>query len=442
MITRATLLLTLMFVPVHVFAAPQMDLYGDVGFGTVEETASTTLQLGGEIQMGRVMGALFGRVRLTLHNHDEVGVLRNRDWDEASDFVHIIRNLSYSRQYHSYNIDIRMGEIYEHTLGHGTIMRDYSNLADADHLHTGLAFRVVHNQFEVEALLDNFIHPAVAAIRATVNPFTATWWRGLKLGASLVMDPTAPVAIQVDDDGRRAVDSAYNLQSDSQVLTLMNLDISYLMEQPGFGIVEPYLDVATSFMGLGVHTGAIGQVRLGPSGEYVLGLQGEYHYASAGYSPAYMTTFYDVERHQAGLTFTNHREAPAGERQTKLAGMTRGLYEGHGGLVQMGLEVDKVVRAKIGYAYRPGPDAHQLWVRLSSQPNRRLKVGVLMMMRGIESVNGQAAGIVAVVDGRYNITDNFYGLAQYTRTWSLDERTHYFGTSEAFNISAGFKWGN
>jgi len=442
LILRAALLLTLILLPAPALATPWLSMFGDVGFGSVEETASSTLQLGVNVQKSRVTGSLFGRIRLTLHNHDEVGVLRNRDWDEASDFVHILRNLSYSRQFHDFNLDVRIGEIYEQTLGHGTLMRDYSNIADGDHLHSGLSFRIIHNRFEVEALLDNFIRPAVAAVRATVTPFSAPWWRGLKVGASVVMDPTAPVSIQVDDDGRRAIDPAFNLQSDSQVLTLMNLDLSYMLEKPGFGVVEPYLDVATSFMGLGVHTGAIGQVRLGPSGQYVLGLQGEYHYATAGYSPAYVTTFYDVERHQAGLTFTDHREATAGERQTKLAGLARGLYEGHGGLVQLGLEVDKRVRAKIGYAYRPGPDAHQLWVRLSSQPNRRLNVAVLMMMRGIESQNGQANGIVAAVEGRYAITDNFYGLAQYTRTWSLDEQTHYFGTTEAFNISAGYRWGS
>ena len=434
------LLISLILLPTESRAAPDVMLSGDIGFGTVEDTANSTIQAGVDVQKGRGMLSLFGRVRLTLHNHDEVGVLRGRDWDEASDFVHIVRNLSYSRQFQTFNLDIRVGEIREHTIGHGSLMRDYTNLADPDHLHSGLSFRVAHQRFEVEGMLDNFVQPGVAALRGTVSPFTAPWMRGLKLGASLVMDPTAPVTVQVDAKGRRAVDSAYNLRSDQQVLALMDLDVSYLLEQPGFGVIEPYVDVATSFMGMGVHAGAVGQVRLGPSGEYVLGVHGEYHYASAGYAPAYMTTFHDVERQQAGLTFVNHREAQAGERNTKLASMARGLYEGHGGLVQVGLDVGQQVRAKIGYGYRPGPDAHQLWVRLTSQPNRQLSVDVLMMMRGIESGNGVANGVVAGVEGRYRVTDNIYGLAQYNRTWSLDERTRFFGVMESFNISAGYRW--
>jgi len=440
-ITRTAFILTLLLTPALAGASPLLGLAGDLGIGSVDDTASATIQAGLDIQEGRLMITLFGRVRLMLHNHDEEGALRQRDWDEASDFVHILRTLRYSRQFSSVTLDAKMGEMLGHTLGHGTLMRDYSNISDPDHQHTGLTLRVSNERFEVEALLDNFVRPAVVALRGAVSPFKGRL-RGLKLGGTVVMDPTAPVAVRSDDQGRRAVDSAYNLQSDTRVLALMGLDASYRLERKGLGSVEPYVDLGTSLMGMGVHLGAMGQLRVGQDGNIIVGLQGEYRYSSAGHAPAYFTTFYDVERHQAGLTFKDARKANAGHRNTKLAGMARGLYEGHGGLVQAGVQMGQRVRAKVGYGYRPGPDAHQLWLRLSAQPRQRLNLGVMLMMRGLESPHGVANGVVAAAEGRVRITDNLYGLAQYSRTWSLQERSRYFGVLQAFNISAGYRWGS
>lgn len=438
--TRALVLFTLFLAPAESLATPLLGIAGDLGFGALDDTAATTIQAGLDVQEGRLAVALFGRVRLMLSDQEEVGAIRRRDWDEASDFVHILRTLRYSRQFQTFNLDVRVGEVMAHTLGHGSLMRDYSNISDPDHQHTGLSFRLAHPRFEVEALLDNFIRPGVAALRGTVSPLSGQWGRGFKLGASLAMDPTAPVAVQVDEKGRRAMDAAYNLQSDTRVLTMMEVDASYRLHRHDLGMIEPYVDVATSFMGMGVHAGAVGQVRLGPDGEYILGLQAEYHYSGAGYAPAYMTTFYDVERHQAGLAFRDPRQANSSNRNTKYAGMARGLYEGHGGLVQLGLEVGQKVRAKVGYGFRPGPDAHQMWVRFSSQASRRLNVGLLLVMRGLEAENELANGVVAAAEARFRLTDNVYGLAQYSRTWTLNERTRYFGILQSFNLSAGYNW--
>ena len=435
LITRVLVLCCLLFMPAKSLSSPLLGLAGDLGIGMVDNTASSTIQAGLDIQEGQLFISFFGRVRLLLDDHEEKGVLRDRDWDEPSDFVHILRTLKYSRQFKPIYLEVKVGELLGHTLGHGTLVRDYSSISDPDHQHTGLRFLVSHARFEVEGLLDNFISPAVAGLRLTVSPFKAL--PGLRMGITSVLDPTAPVEVKLDKQGRRAVDSAYNLQSRTQVLPLLNADISYTIDSPGKGRLEPYVAGATSFFGGGFHGGLLGQISVMGKADWILGFQGEYTYSSGGYTPTHIDTFYDIERHQAGLTFDNPREAVADDRSTKMAGLARGIYGGHGGMVQLGASMGRFLRGKIGYAHRPGPDAHRVWTRISSSPIPRLNLGLLLMMRGLDSPHGVAGGVAAMAEGRFRITQNIYGLCQYSRTWSLDERTRYFGMLQAFNISLG-----
>ena len=434
-ITRVLVLISLLLTPAESLSSPLLGLAGDIGIGVVDNTATSTIQAGLDIQEGKLLISFFGRVRIMLHNNEEHGILRDRDWDEASDFVHILRTLKYSRQFKPVYLEVKVGELLGYTLGHGTLLRDYSSIADPDHQHTGLRFLVAHDRFEVQGLLDNFINPAVVGLRLGVTPFKAV--PGLKVGVTSVLDPSAPVEVKLDDEGRRAVDSAWNLQSRSQVLPLLSADISYALDSPGKGRLEPYVAGATSFFGGGFHGGLLAQLSVAGKADWILGIQGEYHYSSAGYAPTHIDTFYDIDRHQAGLTFDNPREAQADHRSPKLAGLARGIYGGHGGMVQLGLSLGRLARGKLGYAYRPGPDAHRVWARISSTPIPRLNLGLLLMMRGVESPHGVAGGVAAMAEGRIRITQNIYGLCQYSRTWSLDERTRYFGMLQLFNFSVG-----
>ncbi len=434
-ITRSLVLIVLLLSPAESLSSPLLGLAGDLGIGMVDDTASSTIQAGLDIQEGQLFISFFGRVRLLLEDNDERSVLRERDWDESSDFVHILRTLKYSRQFKPIYLEVKVGELLGHTLGHGTLVRDYSSIADPDHQHTGLRFSVVHERFEVEGLLDNFIRPAVVALRVAATPFKSL--PGMKFAVTSVLDPTAPVEVKRDEKGRRAVDEAWNLQSRTEVLPLLGVEVSYAVESKETGRIEPYVAGGTTFLGGGFHGGLLGQINLAGKTDWIIGFQGEYHYSSGGYNPTHVDTFYDIERHQAGLTFDDHREAVGDDRSTKYAGLARGIYGGHGGMVQLGLSLGRLARGKIGYAHRPGPDAHRVWARISSTPIPRLNLGLLLMMRGLESDHGVAGGVAAMAEGRFRITQNLYGLAQYSRTWSLDEHSRYFGITQAFNLSVG-----
>lgn len=434
-----SLLVGLVPLPVAAQSATRaLSLAGDLGFGALDGKAYTTVQTGIDVREGELRLELFGRVRLLIQERDEgEPVLRARDWDEAGDFVHILRRLSYRRTFDKVQVSARVGEMLGFTLGHGTLVRDYSNVADLDHLHSGLQLAVEHERFEVVAFLDNFIAPAVVATRVGVWPLRSL--PGLNVGASLALDPTAPLQIRLDDEGGREVDSAWNLEAHRRVLALFGLDASYTFGGGERGSLMPYLDVNTSLLGMGGHAGVLARVPLGDTG-LRLGAQAEYRVATAGYAGSYVDTFYDIERLQAGLAFADPAEASREERTPKQGVLANEGYGGHGALVQAALAYRELGRLKLGYTYRPGPDAHTLWARLSTQPIEALNIGFLLVARGMGGPHGGADGLAIMAEGRYQITDYLYGLAQYTRTWSLSEQTRYFGLLQAFNISIGANW--
>lgn len=438
-ISGICLLFCVAVLPANGAAAPverALSVAGDMGFGGVGGKAYTTIQTGLDIREGNLSLGVFGRVRILIQESEDDDVVRRRDWDEPGDYVHLLRYLRYKRSFGSVSMEAQIGEMLGFTLGHGTLVRDYSNIADPDHPHAGMRFRVSHEMFDVVGMVDNFIRPAVVATRIGVRPLP--FLRRLSLGASFVADPTAPLQVRRStEDGQREVDSAWNLQSETEVLCLLGMDISYLFGDSGSGQVRPYLDVNTSLHGVGVHVGARGKI---PLGRAALGFQAEYRGGSEGYAPGHVDTFYDVSRHQAGLTFQDPHAAGLHHRTPMLAGLVRGAYGGHGVLLQTGLRIKRLGRLRVGFSHRPGPDENSLWARLSLQPIKRLNIGGLLLLRGLGGPHDDANGVAAMAEGRFRITDNVYTLAQYARTWSLAEDTRYFGAIQSFNLSVGANW--
>jgi hypothetical protein len=191
--------------------------------------------------------------------------------------------------------------------------------------------------------------------------------------------------------------------------------------------------------GLGVHLGLLGEVPVGKTQARLMG-QAEYRATTSSYAPAYMGTFYDVERYQAGLSFSHPGQAGPGERATKLAGMVRGDFGGQGVLGQAGMVVGRLAQLKMGVSYQPGPDPVILWWRAAASPVPRLNLGALLVKRGLGGPYPAAAGLMAMAEGRYRLTDYLYSLVQYSRTWYLRSDTRYYGMFHTFNISIGATW--
>ena len=401
-----------------------------------------TIQSGVDLREGNLALGLFGRVRLLMQDDPRSGVVRSRDWDEASDFAHILRYLTYHRTFASSAGPLRFqagaGELLGFTLGHGTLVRDYSNISDPDHPHSGIVLGLAGEQFAATAMVDNFVNPSVIAGRVEVQPLKSLG--PLRLGSSFVIDPQAPLQAARAAGARRELDDTYVLTSTRKVLALMGADVEYTLGSDARGSVTPYMDLNVTLLGdVGYHAGATGRLPLGDTGATLRG-QLEYRVGTSGYVPAHVETFYDIERYQAGLAFDRPLDASVDERATRLAGMARGSFGGQGLLAQAGVELPRRFTTKLGVSYRPGPDPVSLWWRASTRPIERLDLGLLLVLRGLAGDHAVADGLMTMVEGRFRITDNIYSLAQYARTWVVDGYTTYYGLVHSLNVSVGANW--
>lgn len=416
-------------------AESRLTLAGDAGLGGMDGHAFATVQTGINLRERALAMGLFARVRFPLQDIAGEGAVRRRDWDEASDFVHILRYLHYRRSFQSWKLEVQEGEILGLTLGHGSLVRDYSNIGDPDHLHAGFRFRVDASRFAGEALIDNLVNPSVVGMRFEAVPVGA-----LRIGTTAVIDPRAPRSILLGPGGERVVDSAWNLQAQTAALTLLGLDLEYALGNPDRVQVTPYADLGSSLHGAGGHFGASGRFTLRPG--LRLGAQVEYRISSGGYAPAHVETFYDVERYQAALSLS---PPPGGTPSVvgldpKLAGLERGVYGGHGALAQLGLEVQELLKLRLGFSHRPGPDGTSIWGRASGRPHRRLDLGLLLLARGLGQSGAGSQALAAVGEARFVVTPNLYALGQYSRLWSLDAATRYFTILQCFTVSLGATW--
>ena len=423
-------------------AVSALSVAGDVGFGGVGGVSFTTLQGGVDIVEGKLSLGLFARVRVVMEDQHIHGRVRQRDWDEITDYVHVLRYLRYRRQFKSFGLKAQAGDILSYSLGHGSVIRDYSNVADPDHLHAGIRFDVDNKYLDVSMMIDNFVRPSVVAGRASLRPLPML--SNLVLGGTLVLDPRAPKNVRLDQEGTRIVDEAFNLQTENTLFTVVGGDVEYTFGRPGSSFT-PYFDLNGAFYGgsgynagIGAHLGFRAELPVGKTGVKIGG-QLEYRLSGPGYAPSYFQTFYDVERYQASLTYSDPDSAPADRRGTRLAAVGRG-DGGHGMLAELGLYTPQSVHIRVGFSSEPTPDANRMWIGVMSLPIDRLSAGAFVMMRGLGGPSDGAAGISVLSEARFRLTEQLYALAQYGRVWYLREESRHYGILQSLNIALGGTW--
>jgi len=282
-------------------------------------------------------------------------------------------------------------------------------------------------------VVDNLVNPSVVGLRVEAVPVGA-----LRIGTSVVLDPRAPRAVLLGAGGQRLVDDAWNLQAETATLTLLGLDVEYAFGDADRVQVIPYADLGSSLHGLGGHFGATGRFALRPG--LRLTTQLEYRLSSGGYAPSHIETFYDVDRFQAALSVS---PSPSGLDQRldpKLAGLERGIYGGHGLIGQVGLELRELMKLRLGFSHRPGPDGSVIWGRASGRPHPRLDIGLLILARGLGEPGAGTQAIAAVGEARFRINRYLYTVGQYSRLWALDSTTRYFGILQSAMLSLGATW--
>jgi len=196
---------------------------------------------------------------------------------------------------------LRYGELTGVSLGHGSIVNRYFNTIDIDHYQGGIYFYGDLGIVGGEAILNDVFGPEVMVARGFVRPFDPFEklplpLRGLKVGATIGADFSAPTAVDVGDEGLFATPENEPIVLADRVLTMFGLDLEVpVVSSPHLDVV-PYADIASlELEAFGLHFGSMFNIRFNTKSS--LRLRAEYRFIGEDHVPGYVSPFYEIERY-------------------------------------------------------------------------------------------------------------------------------------------------
>ena len=100
------------------------------------------------------------------------GQLRKADWDEPSDFAKLLRYFTIGGQEQPFYLSV--GRLFDQTLGHGTVVRNYNPNIDYNTTRVGATLDFSRSFLGLQAMANDLINPDVVGILGFVRPFRET----------------------------------------------------------------------------------------------------------------------------------------------------------------------------------------------------------------------------------------------------------------------------
>ena len=278
------------------------------------------------------------RLRLIDNDPQDGEFLRLQDWDEWQDFLKFVRYVYIGKRDKSGPFYIRIGELSNLSIGHGTIVHRYNNSLDIDRWRVGTNVAVNIGDFGGEVVVSDVgrlgSNAIMAGYRLSVRPLSLFLGGGsvnpetgeaeessgggydplsrFVVGHTLMVDPTAPLSLQTQQvmnaDGTVrtvVVTNDQNLPSVTQerALTIVGLDFGYELLRGEPLSITPYIDInkmSEVESGWGLHMGVLWGLRV-PAviDTLTVDLRTEYRRVSGDYLGPYFNTTYDIERYIA-----------------------------------------------------------------------------------------------------------------------------------------------
>lgn len=157
-------------------SAPKRSGGGGMGITRIAEDTYFETELGFDLDRDdfRLAISIPLRFRITDLAPPSESVIREFDWDEPGDYISWIRYVRYGRtRFWGLRSDpyyVRVGELQNVSIGHGSIVAMFDNQADFDHRQWGLHADVDLDVGGAEVLLDDFIRPGLMGTRLFVRP--------------------------------------------------------------------------------------------------------------------------------------------------------------------------------------------------------------------------------------------------------------------------------
>lgn len=375
---------------------------------------------------------------------DGEGAFRREDWDEAAEYLRIVRGIEYGTPYDG--LYFRGGELTDVRIGHRTIVDGYDNAIDLDHFQWGLQHNVNTHYGGGELLLDNVADPELMGMRLYARPAafvdrTSPWSR-FALGMSLIGDRDAPRALRATPGG-----DAYEVNADGNFIEdasgstgVFGFDVEYTVPAGERVRVTPYTDVNVHLgSGTGWHVGTFVGWQLGDA--VVMDLRAEYRLLGNGYLPAYFGPLYEVERFSYLPGADGTLRLP---KRTWLDLEYLGRRSGY--LGEIGFNIRNRVFLSGTWEDARGPDNNAAWVAVRVPAWSIVQFGARWVNTRFNGARGlfDPENALATAEVRVLVMPWLYVEGQANRRWELVERGAQRGTYEPvddFAFGAGVTFG-
>jgi len=240
---------------------------------------------------------------------DSEGKLRKENFNEASDYLSIIRYVRYGVK--NDPVFIKIGALDYYTLGHGTIMQHYNNSPTFDNRRIGFNADIDFGKFGFESIMGSFSPAGVFGIRGYIRPLQLTpasdipIISNLEVGVSFVSDLNKDAGI-INGNYNSSL-REFNITEDKGAISILGFDLGLPLFNSSLADITLYTDYSKiSGFGSGVAAGVKFDFNL--SSLVNLTAKLERRFNNGKYIPAYFNSLHEIERFKvdsATGTFTS-----------------------------------------------------------------------------------------------------------------------------------------
>lgn len=244
-------------------------------------------------------------------NFEKLGKLREGDWDEPSDFAKVIRYITVGGKEQKFYLNIN--RLYEHNIGHGTVIRHYNPNLNYNTTRVGATFDAYHKFVGFQSMVNDIVAPDVMGVLGFIRPLQPIAPNNVvlsrlsigvhaNLGINVpkvmgyergVFDPSIDLPIPKIEDGRRLV------STNKDQVAIVGVDVETKLIRTETADLKIYADVSQMVdRGRGLAVGSLWRFSWGKPASQALRIRAEAQYHDPDYLPGFFDSFYDIHKQQ------------------------------------------------------------------------------------------------------------------------------------------------
>jgi hypothetical protein len=238
------------------------------------------------------------------------GKLRREDWDEASDFAKIIRNVQVGGQEQPFYLSL--SRLYDQSFGHGTVVRHYNPNIDYNTARLGANIDFSKAAVGVQAMANDLVNPDVVGVLAFIRPFrpfsSNVLLRSLSFGSSWIRGGNQPLGLRYErglfrksyDQLIPELDDSLDLQGSTfHQASILSFDVEAKVMRRDWADIKVYADYDKMLKyDSGVTLGSLWRFSFGKPAHQALRARTEVSMFGPAFLPGYFDTFHDIFQYQ------------------------------------------------------------------------------------------------------------------------------------------------